>query len=266
MRRSAVWDAPALATSSALALALLLTPGCAMFRGAEPEPSFEKVAVLSGGQTEVDLEADDTVKSALVGGGGGAVGGGIVGAGAGAAVGAAAGGGMLSPATAVIGAGVVGGMGAAAGATVGAVIGGLQGLPAQKAEQVTRILAGLAQTRDFQEELRSAVETALPEERRAPLDQADARATLQLTELELEQHLHDAVSVRLRARMDLQWDLELEKPHSRTTKYEYETPEQHVDAWLAENGAAFAAGFDQGIDTIARQMARDILSPPPQQQ
>jgi hypothetical protein len=154
-----------------------------------------------------------------------------------------------------------GGIGAAAGATAGVVIGGLQGLPSEKAEQVTRVLADLAQTRDFQEELRSAVETALPENRRATLDQADARAALQLTELELEQHMSDAISIRIRAKMDLEWGANVDEPNTRSFEYEHETAERHVDDWLVENGAAFAAGFDESISTIAGQMSRDILHP-----
>ena len=92
---------------------------------------------------------------------------------------------------------------AARGATAGVIIGGLQGLPSEKAEQVTRILAGLPQTRDFQEELRSAVEATVPENRRATPDRAEATTILQLTELELEQHLSDEISLRLRAKMTL---------------------------------------------------------------
>lgn len=254
---------PGFATGTVLALTLVLASGCALFRGPEPEPYFATVAVVARGQSDVDLEADSTMKSALVGGGGGAVGGGLIGAGAGAVVGAA-GGGPLAPAGAVIGAGVFGGIGAAAGATAGVVIGGLQGLPSEKAEQVTQVLAGLAQTRDFQEELRSAVEAALPEDRRATLDQADARAALQLTELELEQHMRDAISVRIRAKMDLEWGPNIEEPNTRSFEYEHETPERHVDDWLVENGAAFVAGFDESINTIAGQMSRDILHPAPQ--
>jgi hypothetical protein len=261
-QRSLVLVRRGCATGSSLALTLVLASGCAMFGGSDPVPPFATVAVVARGQSEMDLEADDTTKSALVGGAGGALGGAVVGAGTGAVVGLGSGpfAPVMVPATAAAGAVI----GAGAGATLGAVIGGLQGLPAEKAEEVTRVLAGLAQTRDFPEELRSAVEAAVPAGRRATLDQAEARAILQFTELELEQHLSDAVSIRTRAKMNLEWGPNLEEPDSRSYDYEYQTPERHVDEWLAENGAAFAAGFTETIDAIAGQMSRDILSPAPQ--
>jgi len=241
-QRSLVLVRRGCATGSSLALTLVLASGCAMFGGSDPVPPFATVAVVARGQSEMDLEADDTTKSALVGGGAGAVSGAVIG---GAALG-----------TAAVGSGPF--------ALIAVVIGGLQGLPAEKAEEVTRVLAGLAQTRDFPEELRSAVEAAVPAGRRATLDQAEARAILQFTELGLEQHLSDAVSIRTRAKMNLEWGPSLEDPDSRSYDYEYQTPERHVDEWLAENGAAFAAAFTETIDAIAGQMSRDILSPAPQ--
>jgi len=245
-----------------LALVLVLTSGCALFGGADPEPQFTTVTIMTRGQSDMDLEADSTLKSALIGGGGGGASGAVVGAGVGAGVGAA-GGGPLAPVAAVVGAGVFGGIGLVGGATTGVVIGGLQGLPGEKAEQVTRILAGLAQTRDFQEELRSAVEATVPPDRRAAANQADATAILQLTQIELEQHLSDEVSLRMRAKMTLEWGPNREDPDSLNTDYEYETPDRHVDDWLLEDGAAFGAGFTEGIDAIAGQMFRDIFFPEP---
>jgi len=260
--RSFVSGKHGFAAGSFLALTLVLTSGCAMFGGPDPEPRFATLAVVTRGQSDVDLEADSTTKSALVGGGAGVVSGAVVGAGAGAAAGI--GGGPLAPLTMIIGAGVGGAAGAAVGATAGVLIGGLQGLPSEKAEQVTRILAGLPQTRNFQEELRSAVEAAVPEDRRATSDQAEATAILQLTELELEQHLSDEISLRLRAKMTLEWGPKREDRDSRSYDYEYETPDRHVDDWLSEDGAAFGTSFTEGIDAIAGQMSRDLLSPAPQ--
>jgi hypothetical protein len=245
-----------------LALTLVLASGCAMFGGADPEPRFATVAVVTQGQSDVDLEADSTTKSTLVGGGAGAVSGAVVGAGAGAATGI--GGGPLAPLTMILGAGVGGALGAATGATAGVIIGGLQGLPSEKAKQVTRILAGLPHSRDFQEELRSAVESTVPEGRRASPDRAEATAILQLTELELEQHMKDEISLRLRAKMTLEWGPDRQDRHSRGFDYEYETPDRHVDHWLSEDGAAFGTSFTEGIDSIAGQMSRDLLSPAPQ--
>jgi hypothetical protein len=164
----------------------------------------------------------------------------------------------------ILGAGVGGALGAATGATAGVIIGGLQGLPSEKAERVTRILAGLPQTRDFQEELRSTVEATVPEGRRATPDRAEAMAILHLTELELEQHLSDEISMRLRAKMTLEWGPKPEDRDSRNYDYEYETPDRHVDYWLSEAGAAFGTSFTEGIDAIAAQMSRDLLSPAPQ--
>ena len=86
---------------------------------------------------------------------------------------------------------------------------------------------------------------------------------LQLTELELEQHMKDEISLRLRAKMTLEWGPNREDPDSLNTDYEYETPDRHVDDWLLEDGAAFGAGFTEGIDAIAGQMSRDIFSPEP---
>jgi hypothetical protein len=63
--------------------------------------------------------------------------------------------------------------------------------------------------------------------------------------------------------MTLEWGPDREDPHSQTYDYEYETPERHVDEWLLEDGAAFGASFTPGIDTIAGQMSREILTPEP---
>jgi len=260
-KHHSVSSARGFANGSILAVALVFASGCALFGGPDPQPSFETIAVVTRGESEVDLEADSTTKSALVGGGAGVVSGAVVGAGAGAATGI--GGGPLAPLTMVLGAGVGGALGAATGATAGVIIGGLQGLPSEKAEQVTRILAGLPQARDFQEELRSAVEASVPEGRRAAPDRADATAILHLTQLELEQHLSDEVSLRLRAKMTLEWGPNRQDPESRSFDYEYETPNRHVDDWLLDDGAAFGTSFTEGIDTIAGEMSRDLFSPEP---
>jgi hypothetical protein len=249
------------ANGAALALGLVLASGCALFGGPESEPHFATIAVVTQGQSDVDLEADSTTKSALVGGGAGVLGGAVVGAGVGAAAGI--GGGPLAPLTMVLGAGVGGALGAATGGTAGVIIGGLQGLPSEKAKQVTGILAALPETRDFQEELRSAVESSLPEDRRAPPERAEATAIVQLTELELEQHLSDKISLRLRAKMTVEWGPNPRDPESRSYHYEWETPERHVDEWLRDDGADFGASFTEGIDTIAGQMTGNLLWPKP---
>ena len=103
----------------------------------------------------------------------------------------------------------------------------------------------------------------MPEGRRATSDRADATAILQLTQLELEQHLSDEISLRLRAKMTLEWGPNREDRDSRSYDYEYETPDRHVDDWLLNDGSAFGASFTEGIDTIAGQMSRDIFSPEP---
>jgi hypothetical protein len=246
---------------SVLLLSLVLASGCALFGGREPQPRFATVAVEIRGQADTDLEADSTMKSALVGGGAGALSGAVVGGAAGGAAGVGSGPFALIAVPVTAATGAV--MGVAAGGTLGAVIGGLQGLPSEKAEQVTEVLANVAQTRDFQEELRSAVEADIPEGRRADPDRAEARAGIHLTQLELEQHTGDEVSLRIRAKMSLEWGPNREDPHSQSFDYEYETPERHVDEWLVDDGASFAASFTEGIETIAGQMSRDILSPEP---
>jgi hypothetical protein len=251
------------ANGAFLALVLVLTSGCALFGGADPGPQFTTVTIMTRGQSDMDLEADSTLKSALIGGGAGGASGAVIGAGVGAGIGAA-GGGPFAPVAAVIGAGVFGGIGLVGGATTGVVIGGFQGLPGEKAEQVTQVLSDLAQIRDFQEELRSAVEATVPADRRAAANQADATAILELTQLELEQHLSDEISLRIRAKMTLEWGPNIEDRDSLSTDYEYETPDRHVDDWLLDDGAAFGAGFTEGMDAIADQMSRDIFFPEPQ--
>jgi hypothetical protein len=250
----------AFASASILLVSLLVAPGCAMFGSSKPEPGYVTVAVVTRGQSDVDLEADSTGKSALVGGGAGAVSAGLVGAGAGAALGMATG--VFAPAAVPLFAAVFGAGGAAAGATTGVIVGGLQGLPSEKAEEVTRILAGLTESRDFQGELRLAVDSSLPEGRRGTSDRADATAILQLTEVELEQHLSDGVSVHMEATLSLEWGPDREAPLSKSWDYLYDTPERHVDEWLLEDGQAFGTAMTEGIETLAGQMSSDITSPP----
>lgn len=249
----------AFALAPILGLGLVITPGCAMLKGPAPEPEFVTVAIVTRGQSDIDLEADSTTDSALVGGGAGAVGAGLVGAGTGAAVGAATG--PFAPAAIPIGAAVFGAFAAAAGATTGLVVGALQGLPEEKAEQVTQILVVLAEGRDFQGELRSSVESSVPEGRRATSGRADATAVLQLSEIELEQHMSDVISLHMEAAMTLEWRPEGQALRSKSYDYVYDTPERHVDQWLLDDGKAFDVAFTGGIDDIARRMLRDIKSP-----
>jgi len=239
-----------------LGLSLFVASGCAMLGGAGPEPEFVTVAVVTKGQSDVDLEADSTTDSALVGGGAGAVTAGAVGAGTGAAMGA-----VTGPFAVVLvpaGAAFFGAIGLAAGGTTGAIIGGLQGLPKEKAEQVTLVLMNFALNRNFQGELRTAVENALPEARRAPSGRADATAALQLSEIELEQHLSDVISVHMEATMTLTSHPMNQATRSRSFDYVYDTPERHVDEWLSEDADAFDAAFAEGIEDLARRMLRDI--------
>jgi len=247
------------ASASILGLSLVTTAGCAMLGGSEPQPTFETMAVVTRGQSDVDLEADSTGKSALVGGGAGALSAGAVGAGTGAALGLGMG--PLAPAAVPVFAGIFGAGGALAGGATGVVVGGLQGLPSEKAEEVTRILAELATGRDFQGELRHEVESSLPESRQATSDRADATAIVELTEVELEQHLSDGVSVHMEAKLTLEWGPDRGAPHSKDWSYEDDTPERHVDEWLQEDGRAFGVALSEGIDTLASQMSRDLASP-----
>ncbi len=247
------------ANATILGLGLAVAPGCAMLGGSKPVPSFTTVAVVTRGQSDVDLEADSTGKSALVGGGVGAVSAGAVGAGTGAALGLTMG--PFAPAAVPFFAAIFGAGGAAVGAVTGVIVGGLQGLPSEKAEQVTRILAGLAGSRDFQGELRLAVESSLAEGRQATSDRADATAIVQLTEVELEQHLSDGLSIHFEANLTLEWGPDRQSPDSVSWNYTHDSPEQHVDAWLVEDGRAFASAFSSGIETIAREMSRDLAAP-----
>ena len=264
MTRSNLWCVRVrrgFALAPIVGFSLVIASGCAMLEGPGPEPDFVTVAIVTQGQSDVDLEADSTTEAALVGGGAGAVSAGAVGAGTGAAVGAATG--PFAVAAIPIGAAVFGAVAAAAGATTGAVVGGLQGLPSEKAEQVTQILVVLAESRDFQGELRSVLENSVPEGRRATSDRADATATLQLSEIELEQHMSDGVSVHMEATMTLTWGPQGQAPHSRSYDYEYDTPERHVDEWLLDDGRAFDVAFTEAIDNLAGRMLRDLTSPGP---
>jgi len=247
------------ASATILGLSLVAAPGCAMFRGAAPEPEFVTVAVVARGQSDMDLGADSTGKSALVGGGSGAASAAAVGAGTGAALGVTMG--PFAPAAVPLFAAIFAAGGAVAGATTGLVLGSLQGLPGEKAEQLTAILATLAESRDFQGELRSSVENTVPSGRRATSSRADASAILELTEIELEQHMGDGVSVHMKAAMILEWGPGPETRHSKNWDYEYDSPERHVDEWLAEDGHDVGAFFTGGIDTIAGEMSRDLLAP-----
>ncbi len=209
----------------------------------------------------MDLKADTTMTSALGGGSAGASTGALAGADAGAVAGEGTG--RFARIAVPVSAGLGRALGAAAGATTGVLMGGLQGLPAEKAQRVTLYLAGVAMSRDFQEELRSAVEATVPRNRRSAANRADAAAILQLTHLELEQHLDDEISLRMRAKMSLEWGSNRENPHSQSHDYVYETSDRHIDDWLLDDGAAFDTSFTEGIATIAGEMSRDILSPEP---
>jgi len=257
--RARVTGSRRFAGTTILGLSLLLVPGCAMFSGSEPAPFVGPLAVVTRGQSDMDLDADTTGKSALVGGGAGAASAGAAGAGAGAALGLTMG--PFAPAAVPLFAAIFGAGGAIAGATVGVVAGSLQGLPAEKAERVSLALAGLAETREFQGELRLAVENALPESRRATSDRAAATAILELSEVELEQHMGDGLSIHMEAKLTLEWGPDPESPHSKSWDYDHDSAEQHVDEWLVENGRPFDSALSSSIQEIAQQMSLDLAAP-----
>ena len=246
--------------AAGLILVLVTASACSTLPTASPDPVFKTVAVVTRGESAVDLEAASTMDNAVKGGAVGAVSAGAIGTGAGAAAGV--GGGPLAvitmPAFAAFGAaaGILG------GGTVGAIVGGLQGLPAETAERVTHTLLEIRGDRDYQAELRVHVEALLPEERLGTTDRSDALAYLEVTELELEQHLSDHLSIRVRAAMTLEWGPDPYDRDSKKYKYEFQTPERHVEEWLADEGALFRAAFDDAVETLTRDMSTDLLKVP----
>lgn len=234
-----------------------LLSGCSLFRPVEPENGFATYAIMTEGEVKADLEARTTTRALLTGGGVGAAGGAVAGATAGGA--AAVGTGPFALIFVPAGALVGGAIGLVAGGTVGAVAGGLQGLPAQKAERVTEILTGIAGSRDFQKELVEAVTRAVPSQRRAEPERAEAIVIVRLTRLELDQSMSDEIALQLNAKLTLTWGPP-EKPLSREYDYDYETPDRHVDEWLADDGAPFSVAITESIDAIAGDISEKLLS------
>jgi hypothetical protein len=245
------------AKACVLAFTIVFSSGCSLIQGFRAEPGFGTVAIATEGELETDLEARTTTGAVLSGGGAGAIGGAVAGATAGGA--AAVGTGPLAFIFVPAGIMVGGAMGLVAGGTVGAVAGGLQGLPAEKAEEVTQILVRIAESRDFQEEFVSAVKVALPEDRQAPADSADATAVLKLTQFDLDQHMSDEISVLIEATMTFTWGPSDDRS-SRGYDYEYEAPGLHVDEWLQDDGAAFSAAITEGLNTIASEAAGQLVA------
>jgi hypothetical protein len=252
-----LWARRGFANGLVLALTLVFTSGCALF-GRNPDLPFKTVAIVGQGESDTDLEADTYLKAGVTGMTAGAVGGAGTGAGLGALFGLCCG--PFAPACVPSFAATGATGGAIAGGTLGILIGGLQGLPSEKAEQVTEILVGLAKRRNLREELRSAVQRKVPPGRRASLQRADAVATVRLTDLDLEQHLSEKISIRMEAKMEVECGPKCEKDKSQSYDYKYETPERHVDEWLANKGVDFGASFTEGIRLMASQMSRDLFS------
>ncbi len=235
-------------------LAPVLVSGCALFKDPVP-PRFDAIHIRGevrtdrGGELKGDTHADTTIKGALIGAGGGAV----TGATAGGAIGLTCG-----PIAVVVcvPAGMV--LGGAGGGMVGMVAGGIGGLPWRTAGEVNERLAHLQRTREFPEEVRSAVATAVPDEIQAPVEEADAIVTARLDKVDLRQHWSERLSFRMWASMTQEWDRDSAEPKTNTCKYVYTTPKADVEDWLLDGGFAFGEAFTGSIDTFARWMARDL--------
>jgi len=228
---------------------LLLTLfGCASERPAPQLPAFERIALLSVGGSRADLHADSTAAKATVGATGGAAGG----AGTGALIGLACG--PLALFCVPVGM-VVGGV---TGAAAGGITQGGKGLSGENSRRVNELLQQQQPSLDIHEQLYEAVRLALPADRLADEQSADAIATLRVTLIELRQHSNQRVSFTINAEMYTEWDQRSKKPARQTNRYEYETAREAVEDWLADDGAGFRRGIATCIERVAGWMARDL--------
>jgi hypothetical protein len=270
-RRSSFGARRALASLLVIALSTSGSVGCALFRDPVP-PGFQRISLTAQverdkqGKLEGDLVAYSTLKGVLVG----------------TAIGA--------PSLAITAGGTTFGLslyfclftigtgpfavfaypacvlgatfialiaGFAVGALGGGVYGGVTGLPSETAKQVTAVLARLEQDRSFQNDMLTAAQAAIPQQKQVGAADAEAVVTARLDELELRQHTKDRISLRLFASMVQAWQAE-GKSKKNTCKYRYDSERKQADAWLADGGVAFGQAATQAIQTVARWMNRDL--------
>lgn len=270
-RRSPGGPRRALASLLVIALSTSGSVGCALFRDPLP-PGFQKISLQAQverdkqGKLEGDLNAYSTLKGILVGVAIGAPSFAITAGGATFGL-------SIYFCTFTVGSGpfaifaypacivgstltaLVGGF--AVGLVSGGVIGGVTGLPAETAKQVTEVLARLEENRNVGDEMLAALRAAVPEEKQVGAAEAEAAVTARFDEFDLRQHRKDQLSVRLWASMVQAWQSE-GKQKENTCEYRYTSEKKEATAWLADDGVAFEQALTHGLESFARWMNRDL--------
>ena len=243
-------------------LALLVGTGCASLKRLMMEepvpPGFKRIALQShveltgAGELAGDTHSDSAVKGVTIGFAAGAVTGGGLGFGWGliACVPTA----FFYPICVFVA--VV--VGVVIGSVAGTFTGGSTGLPWKTTDEVNAALDRIQRERNFTDEFRSAVKTAIPRRKQVSRDRAEAIVTARLDEVDLRQHFFQRLSMRMHASMAQEWSGNGGDPKTRTCEYVYTSLTMDVEDWLLHDGELFVDTFNTGMDSFAQWMARDL--------
>ena len=243
-------------------LALLIGTGCASLKSLMMEepvpPGFKRIALqshvelTSAGELAGDTHSDSAVKGVTIGFAAGAVTGGGLGFGWGliACVPTA----FFYPICLIIATG----LGVIIGSVTGTFTGGSMGLPWKTTDEVNAALDRIQRERNFTDEFRSAVKTAIPRRKQVSRDRAEAIVTARLDEVDLRQHFRQRLSMRMHASMVQEWPSNSREPETRICEYVYTSPTMDVEDWLLHDGEFFVDTFTKGMESFAHWMARDL--------
>lgn len=215
-------------------------------------PHFQRISIITAGDTKQDLHADSTTYLTTTRIGGGAT----AGAATGAAIGLTCG--WFAPVCVPLFAT----FGAVGGAAVGSQLGQTEkGLRKEQNRQVNEVLENLSIDLDPNEMLRQSLSTALPYALLAVESEAEAMVQVRVKLLELHQYEKEMLSLSIVAEMKTFWGFEDEKPTIQTNQYQCETAHEAAKNWLVNNGERFSHGVTECVDRVAGFMALDLVQP-----
>lgn len=243
------------AAPRAAALLLATLSGCASFEWSAAPESTRRVFVSYEGRTEADLHARGRLENAARTAGGVSLEWII-----------ACGGGAGHGDFAAFALAVCGALAVVIVAPVGATVGAVQGLPSETADALNRSLPALVNESAVQRRFleRVAAEVGARRERVDTPDAADAVLRVRLVRIALDSRGGGRLALALDAVSTLEHAGEPRHAilhPSGSQRWEGEPTEPRV--WLENDGAAFVAELERGLDALARDLVREALSPEP---
>lgn len=251
-RRQNIWRTrmAAVITSSCLVVS-----GCAQYQELEAQPPGKQVNLVAIAPDIKPPEADSKGELAAKAGAVGAGAGMVVGAGAGL-MGSIACGPLIficAPAGLIVGAGA----GLIVGGVYGTTAGAVAGLPADKAEKLNAYYVEHIGELDLRSELRKAFVNNGGSQWATSGTDPKTDVTLSLDTLYVAQSNGEELMLVVGVGMVVS-DGPGKNDRTKTYRYRASSAQQHVDWWLADEGANVRMAFDANMNRIGDQIVRTL--------